>query len=861
MAGRRLPDFRMNLFGSRPLSNHHRSVSRNVTFQVLPLRGDMARMRQFINSYLNFVDDDYPAPFYFKPALPYVMLEVIDYPFLAVTSENTTVLSQHEVAFTVPLECYAIEHGERVFVDYASCTPFLYLDVQPTIISGRDVFGLPKIAVKFCAVELPMRPGQPGQILDMQLRLASRDGDDYRRFIEISSDPPRYRAGVEDMFTAIPKAWARWSSISSAMWEQMTQLPTISGYERTRDLDSMSRMARANWESRYATVPLLAPYRAALGRYASTADIRLAPGVFENISLKQFRDAEDTDAACYQSVVRSAMYLDRMNDAGPLYDPQIGDPTGGINIKFYYTESQPLIDSFGLRVEDVTDTRDGPISTIKPDFPFWQNVDLSYALGTNLYWRAINSRWSEGDDIGPPNRPGEDPTKPPTKPGEDPTEYITFGGGALQELPQRFVSPESFVWIIGLPLSDQGQKKLQKLCDEYLNNDKFHFTAQFPFAGFEFNGKKSNGHVFMLVYHTLNSTEGFGVERAREIEFAIPVQWSWKDSKDGKNPIGYAVFPLYSFCDSESATITQSEVFGRPTLLADVKGLILDEMTHQGTSNFPVPERKHAISDRLENWPDVFRGADPPFVDSYYPVPVLDVSTSLLRALYTGEAPQDRLLVQVVAGGPAKNTQAGSIVGIYGDLSIGRPVYLPWVGFKQVVDCRLPKKASYQAIVMQPMKIDPKSLTRQSSSELSVKMHRYEAIPMAEKMGLELESKPGEKTTVDTIKADFAVWVHLGLEAQSALNAYSWIGTEEYHSDDEEVGHHYLRNGKDIDEAFLNAIAVMVALEIPPIPPFPWPTIREPFRSKLEALYEKLKKRKEARAKRKRVGPKLEKGL
>jgi hypothetical protein len=149
----RLPDFRMNLFGTRPLSNHHRSVSRGVTIQVLPLRGDMARMRQFINSYLNFVDNDYPAPFYFKPAMPYVMLEVLDYPFLAVTSENTTVLSQHELAFTVPLECYAIEDGERIFVDYATCTPFLYLDVQPTIISGRDVFGLPKI----CASDTPVR--------------------------------------------------------------------------------------------------------------------------------------------------------------------------------------------------------------------------------------------------------------------------------------------------------------------------------------------------------------------------------------------------------------------------------------------------------------------------------------------------------------------------------------------------------------------------------------------------------------------------------------------------------------------------------------------------------------------------------
>jgi hypothetical protein len=765
MPGRRLPDFRFDLFGNGPLSNHHRSVMKGVTIQVLPLRGDMARMRQFINSYLNFVDDDYPAPFYFKPAMPYVMLEVIDYPFLAVTSENMTVLSQHEVGFTVPLECYAIEDGERVFVDYASCTPFLYLDVQPTIISGRDVFGLPKIAVQFHAVELPMRPGKPGQILDMRLRYATRYGDDYRRFIEIFSDPPRYRAGAEDIFTAIPKAWARWFSISNAMWEQMTQLPTISGYERTRDLDSMRRMTRANRERMFDTVPLLARYRAALGRYASSADIRLAPGVFENISLKQFRDAEYSDAACYQSVVRSAMYLDRMNDAGPLYDPQIGDPTGGINIKLYYTESQPLINSFGLRVEDETDTREGPISTLKPDFPFWENVDLSYALGTNLYWRGRNTRWSG--------------TYEPGRPTRERTEYITFGGGALQELPQRFVSPNSFAWIIALPLSEEGQGKLQTLCKEYLANDQFDFEPCFPFTD-----HNKNGYVFMLVYHLLNSTEGFGVERDREVEFVIPVKWSWKRPK--KELIGYGVFPLYAFSDSESVTITQSEVFGLPTLLADIDGIILDEMTREGAVGDFQRELDLAIA---REHVQIFGSGDPsPLVNSPYPVPVLNLKTSLLKALYSGAEPQDRMLVQMVALGKRKE-------GNYSppDSKSGITV-VPWVGLKQVVDSRLPQKTSYQAIVMDGMKINKIGVPQQLVTDLEVRIHRYAAIPMVDRMGLQVASEPGEFTTIDKIKPDFALWLHFGLEAKYPLNAYSREGTATSHASKEDIAANHLDN-------------------------------------------------------------------
>ena len=243
------------------------------------------------------------------------------------------------------------------------------------------------------------------------------------------------------------------------------------------------------------------------------------------------------------------MYLDRMNDAGPLYDPQIGDPTGGIDVRLYYTESQPLINSFGLRVEDVTDTSDGPIATLKPDFPFWQNVDLSYALGTNLYWRAKNSHWSEDDDLGPLN-----------KKGEDSTEYITFGGGALQELPQRFVSPNSFVWIIGLSAVDRytsctsytslrfrtpisGVRQSCGNCATSIwKTDLYRFEPLFPLA----DHANPNGHVFMFVYHTLNSTEGFGPEKAREVEFAIPVNGhgneTTRETKTKHSPQGMGCF-------------------------------------------------------------------------------------------------------------------------------------------------------------------------------------------------------------------------------------------------------------------------------------------------------------------------------
>ncbi len=64
--GKTLPPYRA-LIQEQVLVNQNRSVMHDVTRHVFTLRADMARLRRFIDSYLNFVDDDMPPPFYFQP--------------------------------------------------------------------------------------------------------------------------------------------------------------------------------------------------------------------------------------------------------------------------------------------------------------------------------------------------------------------------------------------------------------------------------------------------------------------------------------------------------------------------------------------------------------------------------------------------------------------------------------------------------------------------------------------------------------------------------------------------------------------------------------------------------------------------
>ena len=760
----RLPYFRKELLPAGTLSNHHRSTMPNVALQIFPLRADMARMRQFINSYLNFVDDDYPLPFYFKPAMPYVMLQILYYPYLAVTTGNTAWLTQREVSFSVPLEFYVVDdYGNRVFHHYATCSPFLYLDVQPTITSGRDLFGLPKVALKFQPLDQFFRPEEPELLTDLRLRRSGPEGDIYDSFLKVFQEPPRFTSTrvVRDALTAIPNLASTWISMMTGIWERTVQ-PPLRGYERTRDIASILQMGRAGVDLLVGSLPALSPNRPALVNYKSTADIRLAPINIDLISLKQFRDAEDTDYACYQSLVSSSLYTDRINAGGYLGDPLSTDLSGGAFVRIYDLPTQPLMDSFGLVAESRIETQSGSVWTIRPELPFWLNADLSFSLGTNLSWRTKKRSWSSSESPGPKTR--------------EMTQYNTFGGGALQEVPQRMISPDTAIFMLALPLGPKGEDKIAQLCHRYFGNCAFTIKPCLPtFRPITCPPPPQQPVVFMLVCDVLNSSEGAGVAREHEVQIVVPFSWSCKDLPPEDKPIGYGVFPIYAFSDSEEATITQSEVFGRPTVLADISGVLLDAMATRRCADGRAPADPYGTSTMRSN--KNVMGAPYPILQPTYQLPVLNVNTSILGALYSGSQPRDKTLIQVIQGPRVAHPPDGNLAGDF----LNRDLIAPWIGLKQVVDCRLPKRASYQSIVMQGMKLSRLEKPRVEDSAFEVRISRYQSIPIVETLDLKVDhSDPGKDTTIDTIKATFGIWLRTDMEAEPALNLCSRAGDSDW---------------------------------------------------------------------------------
>ena len=549
-------------------------------------------------------------------------------------------------------------------------------------------------------------------------------------------DPSRYssfRHAPGNIISALPDAIRGYSAFAADAWEALAR-PPIRGYDNQRDLQSMLGMLRAGAEMLSAGFPIFPFMRQAPEFARSSADEALGPLFSDLITLKQARDAENPELVSFQALVRSTFYLDRLNDGGILFGPLASDPRSDITIKIHHRYGQPLVESLGLVTEDTfsvggagrspaaggrrDDSSESLVSTLKPVFPYWVNVDLAYGLGVNLYWRGRNTQWSSTYNPGPPS-PGN--------------RYLTFGSGAMQEESALLVSPESVIWVFELTLDieNDGPFRLNQLCSEYLKSDCYVFQLA--------EGQTS---LWMFVRNIDNTSERAGPDVEQEIEFAAMVQWF--DKKDGRASgpaLGAALMPLYVLTDNQTAVFTESEVYGRPTVRADID--------FEG-----------------DNWTSGSVAA------------VMNAKTLLMPQLYTGGAPDNRRIVRLEATLPTTGVSQPS------DKTPDKVLKFPSVALKQIMDCRLPDRVDFQAIVFRLLRIkkysqetlnaiapllpDPRLL---DPTLWSVNIYRYESLPLVRKMGLQVAyQKPSEYTTIDVITPSEVWALGASIEELGAVN-------------------------------------------------------------------------------------------
>ena len=691
MGGVALPAFNQALGEFLALPKHLEQKYSDVVTQIFPLKASMNRLQEFCDSYLNLDED---LPLYFKPAVPWVLMQVVDYGQIATTSKNLGWFSQHELAFGVPLRCYKKEKNEWVFVDWAMVFPFIFVDNPLSLSGGRKIYGWSKSGIKIDVSPSIFEPGNARRIASISLVTS---GTNYgepsgtEEFLQIYQRRPFVSASlaVTDLFNALPQAIASSIKAAYSIFETTGLFPAAYS---DRDLKSLQEMLEQFYGLASSTAPgsFRAPPDIALARETPNRNSGVAS--FNIITMKQIREVHSSSAACFQAIVGSTMQIERTLDGGYLFDPLSGDTSGGIYINLLDTAVQPIVRTLGLETSEHASVGGMPASTLRPMMPFWLKMDLAYGLANSQCWRTNTTKWTSGDQ--------------PTQLARREIEYLNVGSGASEELNGPYLFPQISLRVMPLKAD---RAKLQDLLNRYLENDFFKFETV--------DHIKDEGGTHAVVcligthFEAMTAEDDPGTKYSDcELAFAAPVLWSEKRNPRIKIP---ALIPLYIFAGTDWNAVTSSEVYGQLSLKS-----------------------------KLIN-PDISWLIDP--TAPRQRKPLLTIETELFPELgKSQEAKNLRVLEILSAPGTAAH---GSIATYLKELGLSHFLTgneFHSISLKQVMDAKDCRLANYQSLValrrqFTGIKDDDNPVTG-ALPPLSIRVFDYPTFPIVGTLGLIPES-------------------------------------------------------------------------------------------------------------------------
>ncbi|GEM_PF-2319135 len=710
----------------------------DVLAYIFPLSADPTRMQNFLDRYLNFPGgtslEDAP-PVYFKPAAPFVLLEVANYGRLSSNIANAGWFAQREIAFGMAVEWYARQGDALTFLKYALIYPYVYVDSPLGIAGGREIYGWSKAPIEVAllrrhgenSLPVPLAPvfNPPGELLLLAANRVipgrtPRSDAFRRRLIEIRQG--RYLQAtsslVTDVLSAVPRAIG--ASLNTG-WEALkfmlnsAQLPSRQLGSLLAILPAYGRMIANYLPAWLAQAGAYSPDRAQVSTPTSI------------ITFKQVRDIDDErkhshQRACYQGIVESQMLIKSISNGGSLVDATNPDPAAGIYIDLFEQEEGAGPLELGIHYQLFESTPDPSKSwgeesrryRIVPFLPFWVKMDLRYGLANYQAWRTTWSDWTENNT-------------PQLREKRLDIPYIKLGAGAAEEIPAPTQFPHLTMRI--LPLAAD-YTKIAALIANYLGNahpaaDGLGSTGYFDFAPIRFpEGSAARGHAAVLAI--LSNFEEMETVSARSIRyddyeftFAVPVIWTNNYAKPKTSGVG--LVSIYTFAGTTWNAITSAEVYGRWTLQATFDSAPFP---------FTLPPRA-ALTPELRICTQLFP-------DGAHSEEVLDLPVIEIAASYAGD--------QAEAEG---KLSAASTVGSALQ-TLGLPNFAPGSGsgqrqykfygiaLKQVRNANDPQKADYQASVWLERQFIPDDI-QWLDADLELRIPEYPAISIAANLGLKRE--------------------------------------------------------------------------------------------------------------------------
>ena len=502
-----------------------------VTARVFPLQASINILRHFCANYLNV------APgFELTPALPCVLLWVLDYGHSSPEGSNLGWVSQHEVFFGVPLAMWRRDRrGRRIFEKWVLNAPFIVVDNPSSLTTGREVYGWPKVLaqLQYDPERWLIDPRNPLRLLTLDVKGMSSAFPDIR-LLDLEQQPGQNPSlvppavGLIDPFVWLSRLLGNFLSIGFDLAQLLLGFP-LAGYD-----------------------PLLVRDR---GKVLSDGLGRLVrflenPGL-DVVTLKQFRDSGDPTQICYQALVESRLSINHYNRGGllGLYNVLQGDVTGGFRIYLSEDPGFPIVESLGLVALESRTIGGNIYAVLAPFFPFWMDVDLTYGRGETLCWRMRGEPWYQGT------------TQVSTRLSrKSRAPYNTIAGAAQQEWYGPFFIPEGRIDVFPLRADPE---KLQSFVTRFLSLGNGQGIGKPLPIRVQLLGE----HVYMLVSanRMFSAAQSGAWIEAAQISFGVPVLLGWPDGREEV----VAAMP-FAFVNNPTLAMTMREVQGIPAMDASI---------------------------------------------------------------------------------------------------------------------------------------------------------------------------------------------------------------------------------------------------------------------------------------------------
>lgn len=306
------------------------------------LESSLHQLQKLCDKYLNNIASGQVE---YRPATNYLILTFGTIDSLASREKpdrDRGYIDEQEVVIWV-LTMVGKQCGPVFKIDrFAWFVPYIFVSNSPALVSGREVYGIPKEIGGFQIP--PINQFQESFSLHTYTwkTLTAQTEAKWEELIRVSSKNV-------DSESQLPKAWASYSeavtNITQLLFENdgIIEIPGLG-------------------------LPLN------LLNYLLNAEIPV-------VMLKQFRDEENGKQACYQAIVEIPMKVSKFHAGRLLSFDSLGSQ---FDVTFYDFASHPIVKELGLYKGSPQPEQ--PVN-IQPKLAFWLNFDFTVENGTTV-WKA-----------------------------------------------------------------------------------------------------------------------------------------------------------------------------------------------------------------------------------------------------------------------------------------------------------------------------------------------------------------------------------------------------------------------------------------------------------------------------------------